>query len=590
MDNIEKKLVQAVKPGRVNFSNLIYNYQTHLSGFQRVEFTLVTYDNVQLPVSLFLKKTDGQTVFPTIIYNHSHGSCKWEASDLIQHCNQLGLNLCLYDSRGCGESSESFIYFGFREHIDLLYLVFNLNIVYKIEEIILWGRSIGCNTVLQFFNVMLSNEGSFNNKKVKMLMQSPDRIETGESNMNMFSKYQHSLKILNYTPSMFSENFNMMIDKHIDDFIEKNIKIKIQDPNFSITFRILGIVLDSPYDSFSGFIKDNMKKQIAFLSGLISSPVSLYLKSFYKKKLDIDLDKQQNSDLIKRTNINTVVYISDSDELIPLEKFNEFLSGFAEKYPKKNQCKIYNTKQRHGKKRPDDLIAMSITHLLENVNNNTTYKFNHLYIERAKNVKNSPQPGFMRNGSQAMLKRPDESRAKSAAITPQQDKVDSYMRIDNNYSDLTRPGHHQTNDQSFNRQPFMSTRNGQEVSLTQIYKDIEPNFDSLTMKTLNNDSNVAPKTNLRGMSPLHSKFSMNRSNADFQVKPSTRNPPIKVQHIYGTLKDLNYASNTLETPKNVILQTDRTQDSPDHRIQNTQIESKNDNESNRRSSFRQSQH
>lgn len=529
MENIEKKLTQAIKPGRVNFSNLIYTYNNHLSSFHRIDFTMITHDYVQLPVSLFIKKMEVTEVLPTIIYNHSHGSSKWESSDLIQHCNYLNLNLCLYDSRGCGESSDSYIYFGFREHLDLLYLIFQLNIIYKCNEVILWGRSIGCNTVLQFYQAILSNEGSFLNARVKKLMQQGDTSGEEKAELDMFKRYQHSLRILNYSENMFSPNFNMLIDKYIDDFIEKNIKIKIQDQNFRVTFCILGIILDSPYDSFSGFVRDNMKKQVTFLSGLISTPVSAYLKSFYKKKLDIDLDKMQNTDLIKRVNLNTVMFISDDDELIPLETFNEMIQGFAEKCPKRNKCKVYNTKQKHGKKRPDDLLSTAIKHLLQNVNQTNTYRFTHCYVEKEKKDANYPSE-LLRKNSQAMLGRSYDTRSRS--VNAQHQSLRSGVQNNNNDSRQEIPRSHIVYNNSFanvhNRNPFTVQNQREERTVAQFYKDNDVQFDTSINNKETNDSTFNARSINRSQSPLLQKYGTLGSYKLVELKQPAKNPPMKL--------------------------------------------------------------
>lgn len=96
-----------------------------------------------------------------------------------------------------------------------------------------------------------------------------------------------------------------------------------------INFQIDGIILDSPYSSFDHFVKDNLKKFINFLPGLLAIPISSYLKKWFENKLNIDLNKKQNIDIIKLTNLNTLFIISDKDELIPKERFDLFVLNFA---------------------------------------------------------------------------------------------------------------------------------------------------------------------------------------------------------------------------------------------------------------------
>lgn len=373
MENIEKKLLQAVQPGRVNFSNLLYNYKKYLPEFDRIDFVLTTYDFKRLPVTLFLNKQKTDRPSPVLIYNHSHGSCRWEASDLIVQCQQFALNLCLYDSRGCGESNESCIYFGFREYLDLLFLILYLNINYKLSDLYLWGRSIGCNTVLQLYQTLISNEGSFVNRKMEKII-----ARESQNDLNLIQAIRSS-KYPNSDWKKYPKDFNLLIDKYLVSFITKNqLENKVVCDELRVSFKVLGIVLDSPYDSFSGFVRDNMKKAVTVLTGLISSPVLLYLKNFYKNRLGVDLDRSQNIDLIKRINVNTVFLVSTEDELIPMEKFNEMTDNYASACPKKNKCKVYNTKQKHGKKRPNDLMVIVFKHLLTSPCPKNTYQFTHI--------------------------------------------------------------------------------------------------------------------------------------------------------------------------------------------------------------------
>lgn len=58
------------------------------------------------------------------------------------------MNLCLFDSRGCGDSSTGCVNFGFKEKIDIMFLMFKIIFEFDLVDFILWGRSIGCNAIL----------------------------------------------------------------------------------------------------------------------------------------------------------------------------------------------------------------------------------------------------------------------------------------------------------------------------------------------------------------------------------------------------------------------------------------------------------
>ena len=158
MKSLNNKLEQIIRPTRVNYINLYNAQKGHLPQFTEQAFQLKSFDGTIIEC-LYLAHKDNEngTNAATIVYSHSHGSCKYEASNLIGHCAQYGLDLCLYDSRGCGKSGDNTIYFGFKEHLDLLFILFKLVIGYNRKGFVLWGRSIGCNAVLQLYHALFTN-------------------------------------------------------------------------------------------------------------------------------------------------------------------------------------------------------------------------------------------------------------------------------------------------------------------------------------------------------------------------------------------------------------------------------------------------
>ena len=66
----------------------------------------------------------------------------------------MRINLCVLDFAGCGMSEGEYISMGFYESQDVLNLMNYIEINYgKVDEFILWGRSMGAVTAL-----MLANE------------------------------------------------------------------------------------------------------------------------------------------------------------------------------------------------------------------------------------------------------------------------------------------------------------------------------------------------------------------------------------------------------------------------------------------------
>ena len=142
--------------------------------------------------------------------------------------------------------------------------------------------------------------------------------------------------------------------------------------NFNI--KLFGIILDAPYSSLTGFVKDNVKK-FSKLGRFFLLPIKLYLKYFLSSKLHIDISKDQNKNLVKRININTIFLFSDKDELIPRRKFKKLSDNFAKKLKIKNNYKIVNHSKTHTQPRDEELLQNCIDKLLENKKNTNIYFF-----------------------------------------------------------------------------------------------------------------------------------------------------------------------------------------------------------------------
>ncbi len=117
--------------------------------------------------------------------------------------------------------------------------------------------------------------------------------------------------------------------------MENNLQKKYTQGDF-IEFKIVGIVLDSPYFSFDQFISDNINKMVKFLPGIISGPLCYYLKDFINSKIGIDLNKEQNHQIMPQININTALAYSEIDQLIPLKNFKNLINSYASKFKNKN--------------------------------------------------------------------------------------------------------------------------------------------------------------------------------------------------------------------------------------------------------------
>jgi len=369
MKSINNKLEQIIRPTRVNYINLYAAQRAYLPSFTEHALQVKSFDGTVLEC-LYLEHKDNASGShaATIVYSHSHGSCKYEAANLIRHCAEFGYDLCLYDSRACGKSGDTAIYFGFKEHLDLLFVLFKLVIAFNRKGFVLWGRSIGCNAVLQLYNALYTNESAYLNKNPKLLA-SARTSPLKRSGTGISSSSKRDVK--------YPQMHNKLIEEHLDTFLMHNEKKIYGFTDVTFEFTLYAVVLDSPYTSFMTFLKDNMSKLAGFMTSLVSTPLSHYLKSFYNKKLGIDLETCQNIDLLRSMNVNALFLISDADDMIPYRAYTDMINVYGTSFRPRHEPRVYNTKQRHGAIRADTLISNCLLQIITSMKPSNSIKFAH---------------------------------------------------------------------------------------------------------------------------------------------------------------------------------------------------------------------
>lgn len=83
------------------------------------------------------------------MYLHSLKGNRQEAST-IQSTVEQEFDLCCFDYVGVGQSEGTFLTFGFRESIDLSFLLKRLKDQFKYRSFVLWGRNVGANAIVQY--------------------------------------------------------------------------------------------------------------------------------------------------------------------------------------------------------------------------------------------------------------------------------------------------------------------------------------------------------------------------------------------------------------------------------------------------------
>jgi pimeloyl-ACP methyl ester carboxylesterase len=85
-----------------------------------------------------------------LVYLHSHGGSRVEGLTLMRHAASLGMNFCCFDFAGSGQSEGQFTTLGLRESDDCRSIVQCLQMNYKMEKFVLWGRSMGAVAALVY--------------------------------------------------------------------------------------------------------------------------------------------------------------------------------------------------------------------------------------------------------------------------------------------------------------------------------------------------------------------------------------------------------------------------------------------------------
>ena len=83
---------------------------------------------------------------PCVVYMHGNASSQKEGQFLVYYLAHLGVSVCLFDFSGCGLSDGDKIGLGVLERDDVSSVIKELRENHGIDDIILWGRSMGAGT------------------------------------------------------------------------------------------------------------------------------------------------------------------------------------------------------------------------------------------------------------------------------------------------------------------------------------------------------------------------------------------------------------------------------------------------------------
>lgn len=151
-DNAWKLFVQPPKR-RYNPNELSDDPTIVFDSLMYVPFTIRNAKDKNLKCHAFIptKQSNFQSMRTNfIIYTHAQGSNALEGNFLLPVCDKLGIGLCLFDFAGSGNSDGDFVTLGISEANDLDLIIFYLKTNYKVQNIGLWGRSMGAVSILLY--------------------------------------------------------------------------------------------------------------------------------------------------------------------------------------------------------------------------------------------------------------------------------------------------------------------------------------------------------------------------------------------------------------------------------------------------------
>lgn len=370
MQALTSSLEFFVRPPRTYSANLLYSHKEELEHFDNRPFKVISFDGVALAGTLLRLR---QPSDKAVVYLHSHASSRYEGAQIVKSCIEHGYNLVLFDCRASGESQGANLTFGSKEKIDLLYVLLKCTLEFNFHQFVLWGRSLGCTNVLAFYEELVSKSGRFLNQRLSQARKNGTHLRPGA----IRSLHEKANAFPN---KLFPERINIFVEAHLTKFLNENIPGAPQPSG--IEFVITGLVLDSPYESITSFLDENIKKRFNFLiSGVLSTCANMYLKSWMEKHLQIDITADQNIDMVQRVNINTVFIVSDKDEIVSMEKFDNLVGSFAKRCFVKAKPRVLNSHQAHGAVRAKYVVEKAFEQLAAAANSMNYYRLEHVLVQ-----------------------------------------------------------------------------------------------------------------------------------------------------------------------------------------------------------------
>lgn len=164
---------------------------------------------------------------PCIVYLHGSDTNKNEGLKFVDQILPLGINLCVFDFSGCGNSEGQYITMGHKEKHDIVAVINYLFQHKRVSSIGLWGRSMGASTALLYMG-----ENSTNGITCAVLDSGFSSLQNAVDTMAL--SYLEPFGIQAHVIKMMQPQVDQMVyDRagfHIADVVPINAAMKCEVP------------------------------------------------------------------------------------------------------------------------------------------------------------------------------------------------------------------------------------------------------------------------------------------------------------------------------------------------------------------------
>ena len=144
-----------IRPPRMEYTNEelgnpYFKYRNHI--YFRKDFELLNNQGHILKCSFIepTKEHRKTAEMPVVIYLHGNSSSRLEGLKMLTVVLRHGINLCVFDFAGSGQSEGEYISLGHYEQQDVKLVIDYIEKIPGVGKIGLWGRSMGAATTLLY--------------------------------------------------------------------------------------------------------------------------------------------------------------------------------------------------------------------------------------------------------------------------------------------------------------------------------------------------------------------------------------------------------------------------------------------------------